>query len=444
MIPIANVPECAALVCARRFALARDGAVAIIFALALIPLLLAGGAAIDLGRAYMVKSRLGYAIDAAALAVGAATTSDENELEEIMLAFFAANYPAGDLGVPATPVMVINESEVSIHATAEVSTTLMSIIEVNSLTVSAETLVIRETKGLEVALVLDNTGSMGTTKMNNLKAAAQIFLDILFGNQDENDLLKVAVVPFAGTVNVGTNFAFLKTTFDNDDWSPTDWGGCVMARGGSRDRNDDAPVNNTTRWDGYLWPRAYNNNWPPVRSYKGPNLDCPVRLLPLTSTKATVEDKIEEMNSAGITHINVGLVWGWRVISPGEPFSQGVAYDNEDFNKAIVLMTDGENFFSGSSFGAYGYLSQGHLGTTHSNTAENRLDSRTAEVCDAIKAQGILVYTITFQVNSNSARNLMRNCATDTSKYFDSPNAATLTQTFRAIGKELSNLRIGG
>ena len=431
-------------IAAVRFARATDGAVAIIFALALIPLLLGAGAAIDLGRAYMVKSRLGYAIDAAALAVGAATTTDRDELEEIMLAFFEANYPAEELGVPATPVMEINDSEVTIYATADVSTTLMSIADVTTLTVSAETLVIRETKGLEVALVLDNTGSMGTTKMNNLKDAAQIFLNILYGNENENDLLKVAVVPFAGTVNVGTDFGFLKTTFDNGDWSPDDWGGCVMARGGSRDRNDAEPINNTTKWDGYLWPRDRNNRWPPVRSFKGPNLDCPVQLLPLTTTKSTVQNRIAQMSSAGITHINVGLVWGWRVLSPGEPFTQGVAYDNEDFNKAIVLMTDGENTFSSSSFSAYGYLSDGRLGTTSSNTAENTLDSRTTEVCNAIKAEGILIYTITFQVSSNTSRNLMRNCATDTSKYFDSPDAATLTQTFRAIGKELSNLRIGG
>ncbi|MDA0221639.1 MAG: pilus assembly protein TadG-related protein [Proteobacteria bacterium] len=444
MTPTTRMTGCWTSGALRRFAQARDGAIAIIFALALLPLLLAAGAAIDLGRAYMVKSRLGYAIDAAALAVGAATTTDEDELEAVMLAFFDANYPATELGVPATPVMVINDSEVSIYATAEVDTTLMSIAHVETLTVSAETLVIRETKGLEVALVLDNTGSMGTTKMNNLKDAAQIFLDILYGNEDENELLKIAVVPFAGSVNVGTNFGFLRFSFDEDDWHPDDWDGCVMARRGSRDRNDAAPINNTTRWAAYLWPNSRNNNWPPVKSFKGPNLDCPEPLLPLTTTKGTVEDKIEDMHSAGITHINVGLVWGWRVLSPGEPFTQGVAYDNEEFNKAIVLMTDGENFFSGSSFGAYRFLSQGLLGTTNSITAIRRLNSRTTEVCNAIKAEGILIYTITFQVASNTARNLMRDCATDTSKYFDSPNAATLTQTFRAIGKELSNLRIGG
>ncbi len=428
----------------RRFMRADDGVVAVIFALALIPLFLAGGAAIDLGRAYMVKSRLGYAIDAAALAVGAANTTDEDELEDIMLAFFYANYPDQDLGTPSTPVMVLNDSEVSIYATADVNTTLMNVIGIHELTVSAETLVIRETKGLEVALVLDNTGSMGTTKMNNLKSAANIFLDILYGADEENELLSVAVIPFAGTVNVGTDFGFLKTTHDPSDWSPTTWGGCIMARGGSRDRNDAGPTNNTTKWAGYLWPYDSNNRWPPVRSYKGPNEDCPIELLPLTNAKSVVEDKIDEMYSEGITHINVGLVWGWRVLSPGDPFSEGVEYDDEDYNKAIVLMTDGENTMSSTSFSAYGYLSDGNLGTTTRNSAENELDDRTIEVCDNIKDNDILIYTITFQVSSNTAREVMRDCATDPSKYFDSPDPATLEQTFRAIGKELSNLRIGG
>ena len=253
-----------------RFTRANDGAVAIIFALALIPLLLAGGAAIDLGRAYMVKSRLGYAIDAAALAVGASTSTDETELNSIMMAYFQANYPTYEMGTPATPQMTLTDSEVKIYATAEVSTTLMNIVGVHELTVSAATTVIRETKGLEVALVLDNTGSMGTTKMNNLKSASYIFLDILYGSDNQNDLLKVSVVPFAATVNVGTGFGYLKSTFDNGDWSPDTWGGCVMARSGTMDRDDTTPTNDTNKWEGYLWPRDSNNRWPPVRSYKGP------------------------------------------------------------------------------------------------------------------------------------------------------------------------------
>ncbi len=430
----------------KHFGRDRRGAVAIIFALCLIPLCLAGGAAIDLGRAYLVKSRLGYALDAAGLAVGAATTNDEAELALVMQSFFEANYPADELGVPATPTLVITDSEVELYATADVDTTLMNVVGIHSLTVSAESLIIRETKGLEVALVLDNTGSMGTTKMNDLKDASGIFLDILFGDDDENDLLKVAVVPFSGTVNVGTDFdtGYLKSSFDNNDWDPADWGGCVMARSGNRDRNDATPNTNAKRWAGYLWPSDRNNNWPPVRSYKGPNEDCPVPILPLTSVKADVEDRIDDMFSDGITHINYGLVWGWRVLSSKAPFTEGVGYNNEEFNKAIVLMTDGENFYGGSSFGAYGYLSDGNLGTTSSSAAIAELNARTATVCTNIKDKGIIIYTITFQVNSGTVQSLMENCATDPSKYFNSPDASTLETTFRAIGRELSNLRIGG
>ena len=72
------------------------------------------------------------------------------------------------------------------------------------------------------------------------------------------------------------------------------------------------------------------------------------------------------------------------------------------------------------------------------------MNLRTAAVCDAVKAQDIIVYTITFQVSSSTVRNLMRDCATDVSNYFDSPDAATLEASFREIGRELSNLRIGG
>jgi hypothetical protein len=219
-----------------------------------------------------------------------------------------------------------------------------------------------------------------------------------------------------------------------------------MARGSGFDVTDDAPTSNATRWDAFLWPDDSNNNWkgwgsgPPAT----PNRYCPVELLPLTGTKSDVDDKIDEMSSAGNTHINYGLVWGWRVLSPTAPFTEGHDYDDEDYVKSIVLMTDGENVMSSSVFTAYGYLSQGKLGTTSSSSnAVNELNDRTTDVCDNIKDEGIVLYTITFQVTSNSIRDLMRDCASEDDNYFDSPSDAELEAAFRAIGQELSNLRIG-
>jgi hypothetical protein len=255
-------------------------------------------------------------------------------------------------------------------------------------------------------LVLDNTGSMGTTKMNSLKNAAHTFLDILYGSEKENDLLMVGVVPFTDIVNVGTGFGYLTSGFKANNYKPFTWSGCVMARGSGWDQTDEAPTNNNSRkWTAFLWPSDSDNDWKAKKPDKDatPNRYCPVPLLPLTTTKSTVEDKIDAMSSDGNTHINVGLVWGWRVLSPTAPFTEGHAYDDEDFNKAIVLMTDGENVMSSSVYTAYAYLSDKKLGSTNANKAIDELDDRTTETCDNIKAAGIQIYTITFQVSSSQA-----------------------------------------
>ena len=54
----------------RGFAYARQGNVAMIFALSLVPITVAAGAGLDMSRAMIVRSRLTEALDAAGLAVG--------------------------------------------------------------------------------------------------------------------------------------------------------------------------------------------------------------------------------------------------------------------------------------------------------------------------------------------------------------------------------------
>jgi len=433
----------------------RRGVVAVIFALALVPLIAAGGAAIDISRAYLVRQRLSFAVDAAGLAVGSSTGSFE-ELELVMQRYFDANYPVGEIGVPGTPVLLIQDNIVTVTASAEVEATLMRIVGVHHIAVSAVSEVIRETKGLEVVLVLDNTGSMAGSKLTSLKEAAAEFTNILFGAETLPENLAIAIVPFNTTVNIGTSMRTPYTKGPSESqFSPDVWRGCVEERGATsprRDTTDDWVNNSAHQWPRYRWPsHSTQNNWPSVQGtrgeIRGPNKDCPVALLPLTNVKADIMAKIEQMEARGNTHINVGAVWGWRVLSPGEPFTEGRPYDDPEYNKAIVIMTDGENVISSTTgtYGAYGQVSQHGttLGTTNSGQKEGVLNTRTATVCENIKATGTIVYTITFQVSDNTARTLMRNCATDTGKYFDSPSNESLRATFRAIGAQLSNLRIG-
>jgi len=105
-------------------------------------------------------------------------------------------------------------------------------------------------------------------------------------------------------------------------------------------------------------------------------------------------------------------------------------------------MTDGENTISNSVDGAYGYLNQGRLGTTNSNTATTVLNSKLTSVCNSMKANGILVYTILFEESNSTVITTMKSCATSPDYFFNSPDESTLASAFHTIGDSLANLRI--
>src|SRR5690606_4312185 len=108
-------------------------------------------------------------------------------------------------------------------------------------------------------------------------------------------------------------------------------------------------------------------------------------------------------------------------------------YDDVDWSKTIVLMTDGDNvpYNQYSAYGSYPGLS------------DNNLDSKVTSVCNNAKAKGVTLYTITFQSGiSNSTRALFRNCASKEEFYFDAPNNQDLVEVFENIANQLSQLHI--
>ena len=110
-----------------------------------------------------------------------------------------------------------DETIVTLEAEATLPTTFMRIFGQNQMEVSARSEITREMTGLEVALVLDVTGSMDdpvkgnpydpTKKIAALRTAGVDLVNILFGDNDEVDDLWVGVVPFSQSVNIGTEHA---------------------------------------------------------------------------------------------------------------------------------------------------------------------------------------------------------------------------------------------
>ncbi len=223
----------------RRLIERREGSLAVIFALCAIPVFIAAGMAIDIGRAYAVKVRLGAALDAAALAVGSeANSQTQAQLGTDLQNYFTANYPSTALGTPSavTPVPAnasLTASTVNYQVQATVPMTLMRLIGVNSVTVTA-TAQTKKTTGLEIAIVLDNTGSMlcgpndgapsysdstcttgvvasDTTCTNSsngsrictLINAATQFVNTLTSAISSAQQLYISVVPYVTSVNVG-------------------------------------------------------------------------------------------------------------------------------------------------------------------------------------------------------------------------------------------------
>ena len=428
----------------------KGGAVIILWALAAVPIVVGVGAAVDLSRAYMARSRLAFALDAAGLAAGAAGET-ETQMQAIAEQYFAANYPNDLPGTPSKPDLSVDGGVIRVSGTVTLEPTLLKLIGQKDFTVAASAEVLR--KGLEVALVLDNTGSMKGSKLSALRQASQDLIDILFEVPELTSNLRVGIVPYSASVNLGDAALGIVSGVDPSEYDPSDdekWNGCVSARSYPDDVRDD-PGGGGHEWFQYLWASASDNNWPVANmdpalcnNSTGPNLGCPTPITPLTNDKTVLDTAVDAMEAwcRGGTFSNVGMVWGWRVLSPEAPYTDALPYDTPGYDKVAILMTDGVNGYFQQDYAAYGRLAEGNLGTTSKSQAKTELNNRLSEVCTNMKAAGIIIYTIVFKLNNETTKTIYKNCATDLGKYFESDNNGALEKAFRDIAEELINLRV--
>lgn len=417
------------------------------------------GLSVDVSQTYLVRERLSRALDAAALAAAAMNSDDDTVIEQKVNDFIDANYPDDKIGM-TVDVQVENHADtLYVNATAELNTSFMKIFGHNTVDVTVDAEVTKEVKAIEVALVMDVTGSMNTNNnIATLRTAATDFVNTMFERVTDHNYLKIGLVPFSSSVNVGPyglgktlSGATYDTPFVNNPsnltYSTTNnnqWGGCVL-------ESLTYPLDTQDHegpWDMYRYCRTSTGavipNCDTTRSGRRPNYTytanqnqnylCPkTPITPLTNNQSELLTGISSLTAAGNTYINTGLVWGLRVLSPDYPFTEGVSYSNQDWSKAVILMTDGTNTMN-SYYSIYGPTAN------HSITPAD-LDNRTLDVCDALKEKKILVYTITFDSGVDQAtKDLFQECATQPSMWYDAPSQQKLIEVYQTIAKELSNL----
>jgi Flp pilus assembly protein TadG len=188
------------------------------------------------------------------------------------------------------------------------------------------------------------------------------------------------------------------------------------------------------------------------RNYAASFNPCPTATIqPLTSSISTLKTKISGLTETGSTAGQIGLAWGWYTVSPNFntlwSSNPAGAYDPTDTLKAVILMTDGDF----NSPYCTGVLAR-NAGDPGTGYAEDKINcdatngdpfTQATQLCTAMKAQHIVVYTVGFQVTPNSnAANILASCATGPDYAFLPASGSDLSDDFAAIGRDITRLRI--
>jgi Flp pilus assembly protein TadG len=415
----------------------RKGGVAPLLALAIIPIVGAVGAAVDYSRANLVRTAMQNALDSSALMLSKdAQTLSSGQLDQKASSYFNAMFhrpEASNVQVTqqlSTPVQ--GTFNLKITGTATVSTMFWRVLGQDQINVTATGEVTWGIKKLNLALALDNTGSMSSSnKMTELKTAAHSLLTTLKGAEKVPGDIKVSIVPFAVDVNVGT----ANVNADWIDW--TDWeannGTCSKSSYSSSQSNCTShsgvwTPKNHNQWNGCVMDRDQNNDvlntattsGSPATKYRANQATaCPASMMTLSYDWTALNSKIDAMTPTGNTNVTIGLQMAWQTLSPVAPFSAPAPAP--DLDKVLIVLTDGTN-------------TQNRW--TSSSTA---IDARTQKACDNAKADNIRIYTIRV-IDGNAT--LLKGCASKPDMYYEVQQAAQLNSVFGSIAQNLANLRI--
>ncbi len=394
------------------------------FAASIIVLMMTIGLAIDGARAYNVSTRISAALDAAALA--AAKMLDDDSFDDADITDRAQRFFAAQLQtIPITgvslgsPAVAIDRAagNVDVAVDVAVSTTLGQLAGITEFRFPRSARVTYKQRFIELAMVLDITGSMcqPCSKIDGLKAAAREAVANLINPSVPHGYTRVALLPYSASVNAGAYAASVSGGASTD--------GCVVERNGAHTDDDHEATGSHE-----LGVSNNTNN---------PKYSCPgSTILPLSADRATLESRIDALTTNGWTAGHIGLAWGWYALSERWktfwPTDSRPRDADPNVVKVVLLMTDGE--FNTS------YLPGGGFNSTDVNQ-QNSSANQAKRLCTNMKSENVIVYSVAFQAPP-AAETLLRDCATSSSHYFPASSNAELFAAFRTISERLAALRL--
>ncbi len=207
-------------------------------------------------------------------------------------------------------------------------------------------------------------------------------------------------------------------------------------------------------WETSSFQPVERGVWGPAyRPIAGPNLNCPAAILPLTSNRRQVLDKLDEIYPVpGGSQSDVGLAWALRTLSPRRYWTQFWGLDERQSpspfgsggRKIAVLITDGRNEAPIDFEGYYGCTGTSRRGSGNcwrsGNLAELNLaslDALTLSACQVMReTYGVKVYVILTNSSNPSARAIATRC-TGSDRYVLTPSPIDLEYLLKSSFSDL-------
>lgn len=462
----------------KNFTRDRGGNFAIMFAAVVAVLAIGMGFGIDTLQLSSARSALRNALDAAVTSTAQGLTTGITKPEDAdatVMAFITANSTGGMLSYDSIVLDALNVDPLTktVTATGHVDVALFFPLFGTDKTqrVSNTSAAVYSDKTVEVAMMLDITGSMRATwtknKIGDLQDAAEFAVGELLKVNIEGikPRVRVAIVPYAEAVNAGKlaeTTVFVEKEGGSDLPPPVNApiqasvasapDTCATERkmpNGTADFSDYSPLATRTNNQNKLYIAKVNRDdrITKIRDKAGKVIgtECPgAAVIPLTADKQKLLDTIGAFNADGVTAGGIAAQWGYYMLSPNwrrAIKNVGLGDGPADYNaskvaKVAILMTDGQ--FNTAFAGVTG-KPQNKQGDEARKNAEG--------ICANMKTDGIAVFTIGFDLPSSEAseaRAVLENCASkdtgSTRHFYDVSTGPELKAAFAEIVRNTEKL----
>ncbi|TPJ38123.1 hypothetical protein FJ434_17895 [Mesorhizobium sp. B2-5-13] len=439
-----------------RFARDRGGNFAVLFGFAASVLALVAGFSVNVTQLYNAKSSLQGVVDAAVtstardLTTGAIKEADANKSVQ---AFLDANATAGILqaGQVVFDRLIVDKIAKTVQVDAHVDVALFFPIfgTDDARRVTASTTSLYSDKTIEVAMMLDVTGSMAGQKIKDLRTAAANAADSFLGTQDPNKpRVRLSIVPYANSVNTGqlaassvyveANASQRKQAPGNASAQPASASprpdNCATERKGTDQYSEAGPGSSMVNRDYLLSSFAANTN----------TAACPAAaLVPLTADVATLKNVIKNLGASGGTAGHIGVQWTWYMLSESwggvlNASQRPAKFDPKKVGKYAILMTDGEFNLS--------YFDATSVGGVYNDAGKETTRTAATKLCAAMRDKGIEIFTIGFKLDETNAASTLQNCASpDTGSvkhFYQAADGAELDSAFQTIARNIETLAL--